>query len=119
LSVPFDGFLKSETIRETFTERRADDLCPTAIHSRKSGPSNAMKAKSNLSRKRSIPLSERAGTFGQTEVQMQRIMVKMQEVIISKVPRSLGEAVQPRESDILEGIVLFIFVVYRRSHEML
>jgi len=34
--------------------------------------------------------------LGQTEVQQQRIIVRTQEVRISAVPLSSGEAVQPR-----------------------
>jgi len=46
--------------------------------------------------------------FGQTEVQQQRSMVRKQDVIISAVPRSLGEEVQPRVVDPPVDVSLFM-----------
>jgi len=55
-----------------------------------------------------MAVSERLGMFGQTAVQQQRIIVRKQEVMISMVPRSSGEAVQPRVADSLEDVPLFM-----------
>lgn len=79
----------------TFTLLLALENWPRAIAKRKSGPKRPIQKRLNLSRNGWYHLSFGEPTFGYTDTQQQRKIVRQKDHKISMLPRSAGDAIQP------------------------
>lgn len=94
-SVKF-GIKPKSKVSLTFTERRADDHWPRASINKNSDPSSAIQARSNLYLHFLNVPSDLAGRFGDTDVQQQRMMVRMQVDKMFHVPLPSGSGTHSR-----------------------